>query len=361
MSDQCTEFRLITDDRKLREFCLRIDGSARLAIDTEFVRERTYYPQLCLVQIATEDSIAAVDCLAGLDLDKLFATLHASHRSWVLHSARQDLEVLYLQVEQAPAELIDTQLAAALLGFPLQIGLKGLCQEVLGIEIGKEHTRMNWSRRPLPAAAIDYALDDVRYLLPLWNALAERLHDRQRLEWFREDCASALGQPIQPDTASILDRTKGAGALRGRRRAAAMALIEWREAEAQSKDLPRRWILADDVLVAIATRHPATIGELGSIPKLPRRLTDRWGKSILKALASAPEPDAEDGPAPQPNKATLRAIQALVKAKAKELGIESEVLATRRDISAAASGQLPEPFTTGWRSSILADVLNQVD
>ena len=361
MNNEQKEFRLITDDRRLREFCGRIEKAATVAIDTEFVREKTYYPQLCLVQIACDEAIGAVDCLADLDLAQLFETLHANDRIWVLHSARQDLEVLFYLTEQSPSGLIDTQIAAALVGFPLQIGLKGLAKEVLDIDIAKEHTRTDWSRRPLPEAALDYALDDVRYLPALWAELRRRLNDLERLTWFEEDCDRLLKLPVQPPVASILERTKGAGALRGKRRAAALALLDWREAKAQSKNLQRRWILPDDQLVAIASRLPTTPADLDSIPDLPQRLKSRHGKSLLAALEAAPLPGADPASASSPDKTVVKAMQASVRARAEALGIESEVLATRRDISAAAQGLTPDAFASGWRSVLLADLVNPAD
>lgn len=359
MKDKQTEFRLIQDERSLRELCSRIDGSQTVALDTEFIRERTYYPQLCLVQVASEGAIGAVDCLNDLDLQPLFEALYRKDKSWILHSARQDLEVLFHLTGESPPTLIDTQVAAALLGFPLQIGLKGLVSEILGVAIDKEHTRTDWSRRPLPDAAVDYALDDVRYLLPLRDALMQRLDALGRREWFEEDCESLVNLPIFPEAPAILERTKGAGTLRGKRRAAALALVEWRESRARSKDLPRRWVLPDDQLVAIASRLPESRADLDAIRDLPPKLVTRFGESLLAALRAArPAADDEGQPAAPPDKNAVRAIQTAVKSKAQALGIESEVLATRRDISAAAAGEAPPAFISGWRKDVLADLVS---
>ena len=174
MRHEPTEFPLIDDGRALETLCERIANASLVALDTEFVRERTYFPELCVLQIATDEAVAAVDCLSGIDLDPLFATLYAESKCWLLHSARQDLEVLFYRAGKLPAHLIDTQIAAGLLGLPLQVGLQGLLEEMLGVRIDKEHTRADWSARPLPAALERYALDDVRYLIPAWQELSAR-------------------------------------------------------------------------------------------------------------------------------------------------------------------------------------------
>ncbi len=159
----------INTDRMLAEFLEETSAEPLLALDTEFVREKTYYPKLCLIQIATPVLTVCIDCLAPMNLAPLFTALFTNDRTWILHSARQDLEVMYLQDNRSPVNLIDTQIAAALLDYAPQIGLQALLAEELGVELEKEHTRADWSRRPLPDGALQYALDDVRYLLPLWR------------------------------------------------------------------------------------------------------------------------------------------------------------------------------------------------
>ena len=236
-----SDFPLVDNEPSLHEIAERLEGAELVAIDTEFIRERTYYPELCLLQIATDETVVAIDCLAPISLQPLFESLLGSRSSWVLHSARQDLEVLCQRSGHLPMRLVDTQLASALLGFPLQIGLQGMLAEILGVTIDKEHTRADWSRRPLADALLRYALDDVRHLLPAWHELEARLIDAGRLAWFEEDCARLLATPLEPDAATIFERTKGAGNLKGRQRSAALALVGWRESRAQQRNRPRRW------------------------------------------------------------------------------------------------------------------------
>jgi ribonuclease D len=353
MNRESTESALIADDRSLRETAERLSGSRLIALDTEFVRESTYYPELCVLQVATDDIVVAVDCLAPIDLGPLLEVLLSADATWVLHSARQDLEVLVNRAGRLPRKLIDTQIAAALIGSPLQVGLQAMLREILGIEIGKEHTRSDWSRRPLPAAELRYALDDVRYLLPAWRQLAARLETAGRIDWLEEDCGRALALPIQPDSATILERTKGAGGLEGKRRAAALALIAWRESRAQQRDRPRRWILADEILVRIATDLPQTLADLKRIPELPSKLLAGSGAALLAAIEGAvPLPPTKP---PEPvDRSLVKRLQESVKERAELLGISPELLATRKDIALAASGQPSEALATGWRSTVLA-------
>src|SRR5690554_6349019 len=194
---------LIDDERGLHELCDALLKAELVGIDTEFVRERTYYPQLCLVQVATDKVTVCVDCLAGLDLAPFFTTLVRPEVTWVLHSGRQDLEVIRQHANVLPHRVIDTQIAAALTGRAAQIGLREALATVLGIDIGKDHTRADWSARPLPEGPLRYALDDVRYLLPLWHRLEGELDRLGRLEWLAEDCARLVDGAQQEDLLPI--------------------------------------------------------------------------------------------------------------------------------------------------------------
>lgn len=356
MSRHPIEYPLVDDPRTLADVIQRVSGAGLVAIDTEFVRERTYYPELCVLQLATNDMIAAIDCLAPTDLGPLMEALTAEDRPWLLHSARQDLEVLFYLSGKLPTRLIDTQIAAGLTGFPLQIGLKDLLEETIGVTIGKQHTRADWSRRPMPDAMVQYALDDVRHLLSLWHWLELRLEAMSRKAWFDEECERQLSLPIEPDLLSLAERTKGIGGLRGEQRSAAFALVAWREARAQKRNRPRRWILADDEIVRIARSRPETMSDLKRIDGLPSRLVSRSGQEILSAIRdAAPVDDVPDRDAP--DRDAVRSLQKEVRARAEAVGIPPELLATRRDISLAAQGLPPKIMTTGWRRALLAELI----
>ena len=174
-----------------------------------FVREQTYYPRLCLIQVATPDRLACVDCVAGMDLKPLFSALLAPGRTWLLHSVRQDLEAMQRLMFRLPSRLIDTQIAAALLGKTPQIGLQDLAAEELNVRLDKGFTRTNWARRPLPAGALQYALDDVRHLFALWGVLRGKLKGLNRLGWLEEDCRTALATPVLTPPAALWSRLRG--------------------------------------------------------------------------------------------------------------------------------------------------------
>ena len=166
--------------------------------------------------------------------------------------APKDLEVLFLVDQHTPGRLVDTQIAAALLGHPPQIGLQALLAEELGVHLKKEHTRTDWGRRPLPDDVVEYALDDVRYLMPLWQKLEERLTDLERMSWFESDCRNTLAIPPVTPPEELWARLRGLRSMSGTQQLAALSLIGWRERCAQKLDRPRRWIMSDDLLSRIA-------------------------------------------------------------------------------------------------------------
>jgi len=203
----------VDDDALLNGFLDELAHIDSIPLDTEFVREKTYYPQLCLIQIAAGDSIACIDCLADIDLGALYDSLLRDECTWIVHSCRQDLEVIFQHTQRLPSTLIDTQIAAGLVGYAPQISLQDIVADMLGVELDKSHTRTDWSRRPLPSAAIQYAGDDVRSLHALWDALAVKLDALGRREWLEQDCALLLTQnPVTP-VDQVFTRLRGARSL----------------------------------------------------------------------------------------------------------------------------------------------------
>jgi ribonuclease D len=348
----------ITDAAALADLRAAVAASSIVAIDTEFIRERTYYPMPCLIQIATDDWAACVDCIGPLDLRPLLATLLAPERSWVLHSARQDLEIIWNLTQALPARVIDTQIAAALLGFPPQLGLQSMLTELLGVNLEKGHTRTDWSRRPLPEAALSYAFDDVRFLLQAWRELEGRLADLGRLAWLEEDCRRLAADPPVPELATIFRRLKPVTALSLRAQCAVLALLEWREHRARDADRPRRWILTDEHLLKIGRALPVSLAKLAAITELPRGVVTRSGAEILAVIGRSDSPElcaaVESMLADRkPDKERAQALQEIVLERARTLGIQPEVLATRRDLSAIAAGAEPGTVLSAWRMQAL--------
>jgi ribonuclease D len=363
------EAKLIADQAALEAALFRMHGAARLALDTEFMRERTYRPQLCLVQFATEADCYLIDPLAGLDLAPMYELLAQRSKLKILHAARQDLEVMLLGGGIVPGPLFDTQVAAALLGYAPQVGYAELVAKELGHSIDKGQTRTDWSRRPLTPAQIAYAADDVHHLLTLHTNLHAALAARGREEWAREETAAYENPELyRTDPAEAWRKLKGLSRLRPQEQAAARALAQWREQRAIDSDKPRGWILADEGLFAIATRAPDSVTALESINALPPALVRKHGEELLRLVQAAragddlPEQSMARRPSPEETARATMLMQA-VRDRATELGIGTEVLATRRDVEAIAFGTAdPQKslLLRGWRREVIGERLLQL-
>jgi ribonuclease D len=331
-----------------------------VGVDTEFMREKTYFAELCLVQVATGEHIYCIDPLgdtgAGAFWDALLST------PWVLHSGRQDIEVVFQTAGRMPDSIFDTQIAAGLIGQPPQTGYATLVKELFDVDIDKTHTRADWSRRPLPEAYLHYAAEDVEYLLPAYDMLAERLDKMERLAWAMQDSALLLDASlydITPDAA--IERLKGARNLRGKRRAAAVRLAAWREAEALRANRPRQWIARDAALIELATRLPTGLDELDEIDGLPAGLIRRSGHNIIAAIAASRSDNKAYSPPSPPDeaqKSLLKSMQEKVAACAADLGLAAETVASKRDLSAVIiGGDRNSRVLTGWRRDLIGEQL----
>jgi len=330
-----------------------------LGIDTEFMREKTYFAQLCLVQLATRDRVFCVDPLSGNEMQAFWSEVCSG--TWVVHSGRQDIEVVFQTANRMPAALFDTQIAAGLLGLQPQMGYAGLVQELFSVEIPKSHTRADWTQRPLPEALLSYAVEDVEYLLPAYDLLAERLEKAGRLAWAEQDSALLLDEALySTDESQAVHRLKGARNLRGRRRAAAADLAGWRESEALRRNRPRQWILRDRVLLEIATSLPDSIQALRSVGDMPAKLVQRAGDELLAIVArSGHDNDYKPPSAPDDRqKSILKSMQTVVAESAKDLGVEAEIVASRKELSAVIiSGKRDSRVFQGWRRELVGERL----
>jgi len=343
---------LKTDDR----LGTIIPDESRIGVDTEFVREKTFNAELCLIQIATGSTIYCADPMGldGVNNDRGKTLWQAiTNPAWVLHSGRQDLEVIYQTVNLLPGEVFDTQIAAALLGYQPQIGYGNLVNELYDIELAKSHTRADWSRRPLPSAFIEYAAEDVQYLLPAYDTLTERLENLGRLHWAIEDSMALLDLSLYTnDVTQAINRLKGAINLRGSARSAAAHLAAWREREALRRNRPRQWIMRDSVLLDMAVNRPDTRTKLGATPGLAARTAARAGEQLLRVLADAENEQNDYEPPQKPNerqKAVLKRMQQQVSDTAEELGLATELIAPKKDLSAAMLGNRELRIFRGWR------------
>lgn len=352
----------LSDSQSLDALASRLASAPYIALDTEFLRERTYRPQLCLLQLATPQEALCVDPLASISLDPL-APLLASHSTpKILHAARQDLEVLW-PLFGPIGPVFDTQVAAALVGMPAQIGYSELVRRVLGVELTKAETRTDWSRRPLSAAQLRYAIDDVTHLGALRDALVEELEKLGRLSWLQEDLQDlARADKLFVDPEKAVERLRWVGELDPDRARLAQMLAAWRERRAVEKDRPRSWILDDAGLRAMVLRAPRNPEELAGITELPPGFRERSGITMIEIISNAGLPERLPPPGqrarPDPALQTrVKALAALVQQKAAELGIASELLATRRELESIARGETTAEVLHGWRREVIGAAL----
>ena len=262
-----------------------LESHASIGVDTEFLRERTFYPRLCLLQLAAGSEVWCVDTLRVGGLEPLVPALTAAALRKVIHSARQDLEALYLSVKRVISPVFDTQIAAGYIGLKPQIGYADLVKTLLNVTLPKGQTRTDWSKRPLSPAQLEYAADDVLYLAELAHLLCERLRALGREEWVLQDCLALEDARLyEPDPQQAWKRLRGLNQLPPAPRARARALAVWREKRARERDLPRGWIISDAALFKLAEFNPATRAALGAVPSLPANLNEAIAESLLEAL-----------------------------------------------------------------------------
>src|SRR3954451_7161741 len=277
---------IVTTSPALDELAAELQTGALIGLDTEFLRERTYRAELCLVQLSSHSDAWCIDPLALNDLSPLAGILTMPAITKVMHASRQDVEVLF-PMAGLVRPVFDTQIAAALTGLPAQIGYGELVRRLLGKELPKSHTRTDWSRRPLSPEQVEYALDDVRYLLPLKANLEEQLDKLGRRAWLSEELAG-LGESelftVDPETAWL--RLKGLRGLDAGRQRLARSLAAWRERRAIERNRPRGWILDDSVLREILMRVPRTVEQLQSIPEMTPGLVRHCSEELLGMVAA---------------------------------------------------------------------------
>ena len=353
----------IDRDDQLAALARELESQTWLGVDTEFLRERTFFPKLCLLQIASAGGIWCVDALK-LDLEALVPVMTGAATRKVMHASRQDLEAFYLTTKRVISPVFDTQIAAGCIGLKPQIGYAELANLLIGVTLAKGQTRTDWSKRPLSAEQLEYAADDVLHLGEIAARLGEKLRELGREHWVVEDCA-ALEQArlYEPDPAQAWERLRGLQQLPPRPRARAKAIAVWREQVARDRDLPRAWILPDAAIFDLAHTNPETAGALRSVRTLPANYNDGFAAALLTVLAteSRCEPsDASPGQEQRPTaeqKALALRLGAIVDARAAALGVSAEILAPRGELKAMAMGKLGSHVETGWRRAEIGERL----
>ena len=354
----------------INNFVSMISSTNTIGLDTEFVRIRTYYPKLCLVQISSNLGTGCIDCLQGNNLKKVWQLIFNPKRLKIVHSARQDLEILFLIKNQIPENIFDTQIGAALLGYPPQVGIKQLLKDELNIAISKTETRSDWSKRPLDLKQIEYALEDVNHLLNLHNALKNKLKEKERYRWAMEDSSRILTNEkelFNPDSA--WKRIPGIKNLKNKNQYLAVKLATWREKTAIQMDLPRQWLLSDKALIETAKKEPVSLTRLERIGIKNRHLKKSQLEQISKLVQQHKENIERVGKLkPKFNKNykihsdpyLLEKLSKIISVKAKELNIFPEVLAGKKDLLALSQKNSDSKLLTGWRNKAIGAELNSL-
>ncbi len=349
----------------LEQLCAALQTRPYIAIDTEFLRERTYRPELCLVQVKHDELLACIDTMAIKDLSALITLLMDKSVVKVFHAASQDLEIFYLLCGAVPTPIFDTQIAAPLLGYNEQIGYGNLVNEHLGIELAKTHTRADWTRRPLPANQIAYALDDVVYLEQLYVDMHKQLDELGRISWLMPEFAEWENpEKYDQPAGERWKKIRNIQRYKGEALAIIQALATWREIKARETNQPRNWLLKDDVLLTLAQQRPDSETELGHIRSLDRKTRDRFGQELLGIIRNGkdaiPEPVPPFAKKQKLNAANLAKVQLLnawVHQRAHELNIAAGLLAPQKLLEKMVTGD-GRSALRGWRDPLLGEELS---
>jgi ribonuclease D len=354
----------ITTTNSLAEVCGRLQRHPFVTVDTEFLRESTYYPKLCVAQIASTDEAVVVDALAeGIDLKPLFKLMADENVIKVFHAARQDIEICWHAAGLIPAPLVDTQVAAMVLGYGDSIAYDQLVQRITGDNLDKSLRFTDWTRRPLSEAQIAYAISDVTHLRDVYVKLEADLKKRGRTEWMREEMR-VLTSPdtyrMEPEHAWQRLQTR---VRKPKELAILIEVAAWREREAQTRDVPRGRVLKDDVVGDLAVQAPTTIERLGNLRSLPKGFErSRWGEAIIEAVKRGLARDLKtlpklERPKGAPNgQATVELLKVLLRMTAERHGVAAKVIATMDDLDRiAADDEADVPALSGWRRELFGD------
>jgi len=356
---------LITTTEELDAACLRMAGHPFVTVDTEFLRETTFWPVLCVVQLATDEEALAIDALAeGLDLEPLLRLMADEGVVKVFHAARQDLEIFWKLSGVLPTPLFDTQVAAMVCGYGEQVSYSELAHSVCRVTIDKSSRFTDWAKRPLAEAQIEYAIGDVTHLRDVYRALTKRLAATGRQSWL-EDEMSALTAPeiYEQHPERAWERYKSR-ARKPRDLACLMELAAWRESEAQARDVPRSRVLKDDVMIELALAAPRTLEALANLRAFPRGMErSRAGGEILQAIARGLARDPKTLPKFERERrngagvaATVELLKVLLRQVSEESGVAGKLIATVDDLEAiAANDKADVPALSGWRRKLFGE------
>lgn len=350
---------LITTTAELLTFCNQIRGQAFVAVDTEFIRETTYWPRLCLIQAATPDVEAVIDPLAeGIDLEPFLGILRDPSIVKVFHAARQDVEI-FNNLKAMPASLFDTQVAAMAAGHGEQIAYDALVRNMLRIELDKSSRFTDWAGRPLTDSQLSYALADVTHLAVIYPQLRARLEAEGRLAWVADEMTSLCDPSLYDVSPENAWRRLKPRKQTSRYMSVYRAVAEWRERTAQSRDQPRSRILKDDAIDELASQAPTDAGQMERLRSVPKGFAgSRFGPELLEVIrealrapeASAPMVEKTRAPHNPAAGAVVELLKVLLKARAEDAGVASKLIATVSDLELIAQDDLADtPALSGWR------------
>jgi len=353
---------LITNSADVADFCARAANSKFVTVDTEFVREKTYWPILCLIQIATRDEAVAIDPMAdGIDLEPVYDLMRDTSVLKVFHSASQDMQIMYNASGGMVEPVFDTQIAAMVSGYGDQPAYATLVQRIVGETIDKRSQMTDWSRRPLTDRQVEYAIGDVTHLIDVYDKLNEELDEANRSDWAHEEMGHLRNQDLYDlDPRELWRKVR---LRRPTRRALAVLreITAWREISAQKRNIPKGWVCRDEALAEIALNTPETPEALERVRGVNERFAHgRDGRALLEAVAVGLDIPDEECPDPEKGRPPLRGhetlvalLQALLKLRSDENGVAAQLIANRKELDRIATEDEPDVRTlSGWRREI---------
>ena len=363
----------ITTDRQLHEYCEQLSHSRQIAFDTEFVSERTYRPVLCLVQVIADGQVALIDPLAIKNMRPFWEALARPGHETVVHAGRGEVEFCLHAVARPPAAMFDVQIAAGLAGVEYPAGYGTLISKILGLAPNKEETRTDWRRRPLTSRQIQYALDDIRHLPAIRDALHARLTELKRLDWLREEMAGWLEEIQWALSQERWRRVSGNSGLNSRSLAIVRELWRWREAEAERRNCPPRRVLRDDLLVELAKRQTAELKRVQAVRGLDRGDLRHQLPKIAEAIRRGLELSAQECPASlrhehMPQLSVLgQFLFSALGSICRQAHLAPALVGTPNDVrdliayrTEAAAGGRPPRLAQGWRAEVIGHVFDDL-
>ncbi len=360
---------LVETDAQLRAFLERCQESSYMAIDTEFLREKTYYAKLCLVQVAIEGEVAIIDPLAVDNIKDMAAVLTDPNIIKIFHACSQDIEILYHETGVVPKPVFDTQIAAAILGKSQQASYAALVQAFCHVNLPKKDSYTDWSRRPLSPSQVEYAADDVNYLPQIYNRMMQLLKEKNRLSWLDESFEE-LSNPAkyEVDPRMRYRKLKRVNQLSPRQMSAAREFAAWREERAQRANIPRKWVCSDEQIVEACRREARSLDELYMVRGVRESLRGNEARNALKCIKRGLDAPQEDWPESRvPNKSEANVdcavdlMNAIVHLRAKENRIAAQTLAPQTELMKLARGHVEDcELLQGWRYKVVGKELSDL-